>query len=263
MRKQFFKNGFLLTVLSLATTVSIISCNKEENLQDNNSIINTKEVVDEETIDDELVYEFDVTKMEHYYNGDKYGNLKDMNPDSIVSIVYQGSIYYFDKDRMFYDFCDKNDITGFYKRSKDLDKIYSKAVELGIQDRDYENINDVPNDMKKYWYSVFGSEFGTFPEDKTESKLTWGLAAYDAINYTKDKKSCVGPTYWSLGNFNKKTSSFKVYNTGIGGIWWCYKKWYGKPRIGYFLIGIPIGRIGWPNLREHNDEFCSYCTTLH
>ena len=264
MKNNFKKFAVAIAAIMTIGSVTLVSCDKEDTMVNQNSNISTKNATNEDLSDSTIVYEYNISGMEHYCNGVYNGNVSDMDTNNIVSIVYNDRIYYFDNDSLLYLFCIENGMSDFYKRSKNLDLIYAKAVELGIQDKDFEDTSDVPRVMKEYWYSVFGTEFGTFPEGNTGAKLTWALTAYDGMTYTGTSKTCVGPTYWSLGKFNNKTTSFKVYNTGVGGIWWCHKKWYGKPRAGYFLVGLPLGMVGWPYVGANNDnKFRSYCTTIH
>lgn len=257
-------NIFTILVVAIIAigNVALVSCDKDNSLSTHESVINPKSDVS----DDALVYEFDVEGMEHYCNGVHNGDIEKLNIDSIIGVVYEGSVHYFDNDSQFYAFCNENGLNDFYTRNKNLDLIYAKAVELGIQDDDYEDLDNVPSAMKEYWYSIFGTEFGTFPagNNSVNARFTWVLTAYDGMSYTGSSKTCFGPTYPTLGKFNKKTTSFKVYNTGIGGIWWCHKKWYGKPRKGCFLAGLPIiGMVGFPYVGDyHNNKFRSYFTVL-
>ena len=259
MKKYIWAIAAIMTI----GTVTLVSCDKEETSENLSSTISTKDASSYGSNDNSFVYEFDISEMEHFCNGVYNGNVKGMDTSNLVSVVYNGCIYYFDNDSLFYEFCVANGMTDFYQYNNNFDLIYAKAIELGIQNNDYEDIKDVPRVMKDYWYSVFGTEFGTLPDDNPGAKITWVTSAYDGVNLTGSSKTCVGPTYWSLGNFNKKTTSFKLYNTGIGGMWWCHKKWYGKPRAGYFLFGWPIGMISWPYVEANNDnKFCSYFTIL-
>lgn len=206
----------------------------------------------------------DVDAMPIYCNGVFNGCIDSMDTANLVNIVYKGCVYYFDSDSLLYQFCMTNDLQEMYQINHNLDLIYKKAVMLGIDGMDIPDIEDVPEAMKSYWKEIFGSNFGTLPSSLAPTKLTWTTTAYNYTHLSGTHKTCYGPTYWSLGDFNSKTSSFRIYNTGIGGVWWCHKRWYGKPRSGYFILGIPIGQIDFETLKSGDDnKFCSYCTTIH
>ncbi len=256
-------NIFTALVVAIMTigSITLVSCDKDNSLSTHESVVTPKSDVS----NDAFVHEFDIAGMEHYCNGVHNGDIESLNNDSIIGVVYGGSIYYFDNDSQFYAFCTQNGLNGLYTSNKNLDLIYAKAVELGIQDNDYEDLDDVPSAMKEYWYSIFGTEFGTIPggNSNANARLTWALTAYDGMSYSGSSKTCFGFTYPTLGKFNNKTTSFKVYNSGIGGIWWCHKKWYKKPRKAYWLVGLPIGMVGVPYVGDyHNNKFCSYFTVL-
>lgn len=192
----------------------------------------------------------------------KTESLKDYT-DDYVCIQSGGDQFVFYEDAALLNYCEEHGAVDMYKTNQLLDSIYAKACELGIEDKDFDKVEDVPQEMKDYWVHIFGTDFGAMPNQPNAAKLTWGITLYNYENYGGSKKTCVGPTYWSLGDFNKKTTSFKVVSSGIGGIWFCHKKWYGKPRQGYFQFAI-IGQFAWPYVGDaNNNKYCSYCTTLH
>lgn len=253
------KYGIVITILAalLVGAIVYICCDKFNKSEkcDCSGCCNCKP--EEDVVD----YTFDMENMNHYCNGVLGGDVSKLDENKLVGIVHENAIYYFDNEKLYAEFCKENDLWQIYEIDEKLDLIYKKAVELNIQDKDYPDVKDVPEEMKKYWYEVFGTEFGNVPGGHSGAKATWSVVAYDKKEYVSPKKTCVGPTYWSLGGFNKKTTSFKVYNSGLNGLWWCHKTWYGKPRIAYGMIGVPVGNLGCPYVTaSHDNKFCSYFT---
>lgn len=233
----------IFATFSILACLALSSCKKEDNL-DFSSVKNQQ-------------IELNPTDLPTFYNGNSGGSIKDMNEDSLVAIVLDNAIHYFDKNIFLKVFCFENHLEELYETNTKLDLIAQKAVEMGIAENDCPTIEDVPNEMKQFWQNVFGKPL-TAPNDYPGTKALWGVKAYDGTNYSGSSKMCYGPTYWSLGNFNNKTSSFIVYPTNAGAITWCHKKWYRKPRVSYVYVvpAIPF------NVREltpkHNNNFCSY-----
>ena len=193
-------------------------------------------------------------------------------PDTTTSNMQAGDTIYiqtgntqitFGNNESLLEYCTEHGIVEMYETNRLLDSIYAKACELGIENSDIEKAEDVPQEMKTYWKHLFGTDFGTLPDQTNGSKLTWGTTLFDYENLAGNSKTCIGPTYWNLGAFNNKTTSLRVTSTGVGGIWFCHKKWYGKPRHGYFQFGV-IAQLSWPYVGDaNNNKYCSYCTTIH
>ncbi len=251
----------LFAIATVGGVLSLTSCKKEQSPARTNSSVNQKNI--NADVLDTLTQDY-FCGTTQFYNGSQYGSIEDLDTNKALCIFYNGSAYYFDNDSLFKVFCTTNNLHELYEQNHNLDLIYAKAVELGIQDSDCEDINDVPENMKDYWKLVWGADFGTLPSEGPDAKFTWFTTVYDGMNYTGASKTCVGPTYWSLGSFNRKTTSFKVYNTGAGAIWWCHKKWYKKPRTSYLMVGLPVGMVGIPYVNSFNDnKYCSYISTIH
>lgn len=249
MRDLIVKKHFI-AIVSVIMSLSVVSCSEKETT----AVSNQLDLQSKSINYDDLPF---------YINGCKGVDYSTLDTANSVSIVTDSCIYFFDDDEAFKTFCVNNNLLLLYTDNQKLDSIYEKAKHLGILDSEYLSVEDVPFEMKSYWKSIVGCEFGTVPGQQNEAKISWAITFYDGITWNGDSKTCFGPTYWSLGSFNKKASSFKVVNTGIGGVWLCHKKWYGKPRSGYFIVGLPIGEVFLPCKSSDNNKTCSYCTTLH
>ena len=195
-----------------------------------------------------------------FYNGERDSCLEMLDTAQFISIFIDSAIYYFDNDSSLYAFCKKIGDTSVYSYNKKLDLIYEKAVEIGID----EKVMKVPEEMIEYWETVFGCPFGYMQTPElNNSKIPLVVNAFDGQFCQGSQKNCFGPTYYNLGNFNRRTSSFYLGHVSLlGGIFWCHRIWYGKPRNVYILTMSPFLEVA-ALPAQHDNKFCSYISTIH
>lgn len=247
------KENIILKIIIIALAIiSFASCT------DDKYAINNEPIATYQSKQDTL--RISMQKMPVYYNGVRDSCLESLDTSNFISIFFDTAIYYFDNDSLLYEFCKSiNKLSVFFDNEK-LDLIHKKSVELGLN----EKVVEVPNEMNDYWVSVFGCPFGYMHSSMTgDSKLALVVNAFDDLFCMGAQKNCFGPTYYNLGDFNRKTSSFYVGHVSLlGGIFWCHRTWYGRPRAIYLLTLSPYLEVDVLQ-SQHNNKFCSYVSTIH
>lgn len=173
----------------------------------------------------------------------------------LTSIVDTNSIYYFDQDAQFRQFCTERQMEIIYENNLKLNLIHQKAVELGLSDAD-EDV--VPQAMADYWQSVFGAELSTM----MEPNRAIFIKLYDGLAWDGTSRTFCWALRPTLGNMDNKTSSLSQY-IGFGANVMCYNKWFGGKKRWYWLVGSQVDwTLAAPNLQQDDNQYSSYVCFL-
>lgn len=88
MKNNFKKIAVAIAAIMTIGTVTLVSCDKEDTMVNQNSNISTKNATNEDLSDSTIVYEYNISGMEHYCNGVYNGNDDGMDTNNIVSIIH-------------------------------------------------------------------------------------------------------------------------------------------------------------------------------
>ena len=237
------KFGFFMGAMALlVVAASIIGCKKETD-----------------------AVESEINRMKPlsiYYNGILMESFSEINyvptkgaDMDLTSIVDTSSIYYFDQDAPFRQFCMTKQMEVVYEYNTKLNLIHQKAVELGLIDGDDETI---PQAMSDYWQSICGTSLDSL----LEPDRALVLKLYDDPDWNGESVSNILRFRAKLGKMDNKVSSLTQY-IGGGATVMCYDKWFGGTKRWFWcFIGTTQWSLALPNLQQDDNKYSSYFTFL-